>query len=199
MNLRPFLLLLVSTASLASAPAAAQEAPTAEKTTLQPLKLRHRLSFSYGDGISLREGAMCYQFPGMLPSYDYDVNRLTTAGSFNLDYLYMTRSGRWGFGANVGLTPVTYWSKWGSSQSRLLLTVAPRVQCTYLRSGLVELYGTASVGILLNASALMNNFCALAWQLDPIALRVGTERIAGFVSMGWGSRGIVGVGVQIGL
>lgn len=82
---------------------------------------------------------------------------------------------------------------------QLLLSIAGRVQCTYFRSKLVELYGTASVGVTFSTSAIGSNLCALAWQLDPIAVRVGTERIAGFVSVDYGSRGIIAVEIQVGL
>lgn len=190
-------ILLLFTFLLAGGIAVAQEtdAPKTKKT-LEPLKLRHRISLSYNDGVSFRLGSPFDHFPGLrMPE------GVASAGSFNLDYLYILPSGRWGFGVGVGLMPTTAQPYKGLdwSVSDLLLTIAPRVQCTYFRSKLVELYGAASVGVIMSASAIGNRPMAMAWQLDPIAVRVGSERIAGFLSVGWGSRGIVGLGVQVGL
>lgn len=190
-------IVLVFTLGLAL-PCAAQDNTT--KKGLVPLELRHRISLSYGDGLGLRSGTSAGLFPGLNSHGVGNMNDLKTIGSFNIDYLYILPSGRWGFGVSAGLTSVTCYPFIGTnlSYSHLLLSIAPRVQCNYFRSKLVELYGAASVGVMMSMTP-NSNLWAMAWQLDPIAVRVGTDRIAGFVSVGYGSRGIVGVGLQIGL
>ena len=192
MNLRPFLLLTVATVCLAAAPAAAQE-KSAKKFASSSLP--HRLSFSYGNALGVQgsNGASSL-FPGI--SY----TAVDPMGSFNLDYIYMFPGTRWGFGMGASLMQLNTQPFFGLNYSvpHLMLSVAPQVQFTYLRSGLVELYGTASVGVMMSVTK-DDALYGLAWQVNPIALRVGTDRIAGFLTAGFGSRGILGIGVQVGL
>ncbi len=161
--------------------------------------LPHRISLSYGDGLSytINLGSVSL-FPGL-----GNPVKMTTSGGVNLDYMYMLPSGKLGLGVGIGLNPITFYPMAigdDYSYSHLMFSVMPRIQWNYYRSktGLVELYGNASIGWMtsLTKNASIN---ALAWQIDPIAVRIGSDRIAGFVSAGYGSRGIFNVGIQIGL
>ena len=86
----------------------------------------------------------------------------------------------------------------------------PTVEFVYFKRGVVELYGGASAGVnlvnhtekSLNQTATSNakksdlstNF---AYQVNPIALRVGNQRIGGFLEAGLGYKGFVTAGVSL--
>lgn len=86
----------------------------------------------------------------------------------------------------------------------------PTVEFVYFKRGVVELYGGASAGVNLvnhtekslnktaassaKKSDLSTNF---AYQVNPIALRVGNQRIGGFLEAGLGYKGFVTAGVSL--
>ena len=86
----------------------------------------------------------------------------------------------------------------------------PTVEFVYFKRGVVELYGGAAAGVnlvnhtekSLNQTATSNakksdlstNF---AYQVNPIALRVGNQRIGGFLEAGLGYKGFVTAGVSL--
>ena len=88
--------------------------------------------------------------------------------------------------------------------------VLPAAEFVYYKRGLVELYGTAAAGVNLSRhkeSALTDAgkkavqkadlSTSFAYQVNPIALRVGNDRIGGFVEAGLGHKGFVTAGVSL--
>lgn len=86
----------------------------------------------------------------------------------------------------------------------------PTVEFVYFKRGVVELYGGASAGVnLVNhtekslnktaaSSAKKNDLSTnFAYQVNPIALRVGNQRIGGFLEAGLGYKGFVTAGVSL--
>ena len=74
----------------------------------------------------------------------------------------------------------------------------------------VELYGSAAAGISLKrhsetgltdagkkAAQKTDLNTAFAYQVNPIALRVGNDRIGGFVEAGLGHKGFLTAGVSV--
>ena len=86
----------------------------------------------------------------------------------------------------------------------------PTVEFVYFKRGVVELYGGAAAGVnlvnhtekSLNQTATSNAkksdlSTTFAYQVHPIALRVGNQRIGGFLEAGLGYKGFVTAGVSL--
>lgn len=86
----------------------------------------------------------------------------------------------------------------------------PTVEFVYFKRGVVELYGGAAAGVNLvnhsetsltktaNANAKKNDLSTtFAYQVNPIALRVGNHRIGGFLTAGLGYKGFLTAGVSL--
>lgn len=86
----------------------------------------------------------------------------------------------------------------------------PSVEFVYFKRGVVELYGGAAAGVNLvshnetslnktaNSSAKKNELSTtFAYQVNPIALRVGNHRIGGFLEAGLGYKGFLTAGVSL--
>lgn len=86
----------------------------------------------------------------------------------------------------------------------------PTVEFVYFKRGVVELYGGAAAGVnlvnhtekSLNQTATSNAkksdlSTTFAYQVNPIALRVGNQRIGGFLEAGLGYKGFVTAGVSL--
>lgn len=95
-------------------------------------------------------------------------------------------------------------------EKELNFLVLPTAEFTYFRRGLVELYGSAAAGISLKrhsetgltdagkkAAQKTDLNTAFAYQVNPIALRVGNDRIGGFVEAGLGHKGFLTAGVSV--
>lgn len=92
------------------------------------------------------------------------------------------------------------------------LLVLPTAEFSYFRRGVVELYGSAAAGVDLKrhsesglteegkklASKKSDFAASFAYQVNPIAIRVGNDRIGGFVEAGFGTKGFVTAGVSVG-
>ena len=95
-------------------------------------------------------------------------------------------------------------------ERELNFLVLPTAEFVYYKRGLVELYGGASAGVNMirhkegalteagksqvQKASLSTNF---AYQVNPIALRVGNERIGGFLEAGLGHKGFLTAGVSL--
>lgn len=95
-------------------------------------------------------------------------------------------------------------------EKELNFLVLPTAEFVYFKRNLVELYGSAAVGVNLvrhtekglteagKAAArkadLSTNF---AYQVNPIAIRVGNNRVGGFLEAGLGHKGFLTAGVSL--
>ncbi|MBM6882429.1 hypothetical protein [Bacteroides caecigallinarum] len=89
----------------------------------------------------------------------------------------------------------------------LRFLVLPTAEFVYFKRRLVELYGSAAAGVNMSrhtetalakgATAGKSSFSTeFAYQVNPIALRVGNDRVGGFVEAGLGTKGFVTAGVS---
>lgn len=113
-----------------------------------------------------------------------------------------------------------------AKEQELNFLFLPVAEFVYFRSGLFELYGSAAVGadftrrsekefstsicgadisgvtekggvgVTKTAVRQSDSFTSFAWQVNPVALRVGNHRIGGFLEAGLGYKGIVTAGVS---
>ena len=89
--------------------------------------------------------------------------------------------------------------------------VLPSAEFVYFKRGILELYGGAGVGAFVSLSKsspitpegkkyLNNNLndksVNLAYQINPIAIRLGTGTVGGFLELGYGMKGLVNLGVS---
>lgn len=132
---------------------------------------------------------------------------------YGLGYRYAV--GRFRVGADLGFAHTTSkltlsGDKMPSIKERELnFMILPTAEFVYLKSRLVELYGNASAGVSLKrhtekglteagkasaAKADLNT--SFAYQVNPIALRVGNETIGAFVEAGLGHKGFVTAGLS---
>lgn len=124
---------------------------------------------------------------------------------YGLGYRYAV--GRFRVGADLGFAHTTSkltlsGDKMPSIKERELnFMILPTAEFVYLKSRLVELYGNASAGVSLKrhtetglTKADLNT--SFAYQVNPIALRVGNETIGAFVEAGLGHKGFVTAGLS---
>ncbi len=131
---------------------------------------------------------------------------------YGLGYRYAV--GRFRVGADLGFAHTTSkltlsGDKMPSIKERELnFMILPTAEFVYLKSRLVELYGNASAGVSLKrhtetglteagkAAAKADLNTSFAYQVNPIALRVGNETIGAFVEAGLGHKGFVTAGLS---
>lgn len=95
-------------------------------------------------------------------------------------------------------------------ERELNFMVLPTAEFVYFKRGLFELYGGASAGLSLKRNtetgltkmgkqqarkAELNT--SFAYQINPIAVRVGNDRIGGFVELGLGHKGFLTAGISL--
>lgn len=132
---------------------------------------------------------------------------------YGLGYRYAV--GRFCVGADLGFAHTTSkltlsGDKMPSIKERELnFMILPTAEFVYLKSRLVELYGNASAGVSLKrhtetglteagkaAAAKADLNTSFAYQVNPIALRVGNETIGAFVEAGLGHKGFITAGLS---
>lgn len=132
---------------------------------------------------------------------------------YELGYRYAV--GRFRVGADLGFAHTTSkltlsGDKMPSIKERELnFMILPTAEFVYLKSRLVELYGNASAGVSLKrhtetglteagkaAAAKADLNTSFAYQVNPIALRVGNETIGAFVEAGLGHKGFITAGLS---
>lgn len=138
-------------------------------------------------------------------------------GAFGLGYRYSIN--RFGLGADVSYigyrndiriqkdNPIDF------RVNENYFVVLPTADFTYFKSGILRLYGGVGVGAMvglksqksltndgkeyLKTNAYDKNSVNLAFQVNPIAIRLGNDRIGGFLEAGFGMKGLVNVGLSL--
>lgn len=95
-------------------------------------------------------------------------------------------------------------------ESNVNFMILPAAEFVYYKRGLFELYGTAAAGVNLSrhketaltdagkkAAKKADLSTSFAYQVNPIALRVGNDWIGGFVEAGLGNKGFLTAGVSL--
>ena len=132
---------------------------------------------------------------------------------YGLGYRYAV--GRFRVGADLGFAHTTSkltlsGDKMPSIKERELnFMILPTAEFVYLKRRLVELYGNASAGVSLKrhtetglteagkaAADKADLNTSFAYQVNPIALRVGNETIGAFVEAGLGHKGFITAGLS---
>lgn len=188
---------------------------TRAESKFTPSENKHdiRLSVSDGTPLTITEifgGALS---DGLLGSKRTDEKMI---GVFGLGYRYNIN--RFRVGSDLGFAlqkdklTLSGQNTPAVQERKLNFMILPTAEFIYFKRNLVELYGSAAAGVNLcrksekgltdegkkiaaNKSSLTTSF---AYQVNPIAIRVGNDRIGGFVEAGFGTKGFVTAGISMG-
>lgn len=173
---------------------------------------RHEIRVSVSDGLT--QSAVDVLGLGLADAITGS-KRTDEKASIVYGLCYRYAFGRFRVGADLGFAHTTSkltlsGDKMPSIKERELnFMILPTAEFVYLKSRLVELYGNASAGVSLKrhtetglteagkaAAAKADLNTSFAYQVNPIALRVGNETIGAFVEAGLGHKGFVTAGLS---
>lgn len=178
-----------------------------------PSENKHELRLSVSDGLTLgTTGILGNGLSDVVLGNKRSDEKMTMV--FGLGYRYSIH--RFRVGADLGFAQVS--SKLALAGEKapsikekgLNFLVLPTAEFVYFKRNLFELYGGASVGVDLvrqseskldekgKSASEKNSLSAnLAYQVNPIAFRVGNDRIGGFMEAGFGHKGFLTAGVSL--
>lgn len=129
--------------------------------------------------------------------YRYNIHRFRIGGDF-------------GFSQTTGKLTLSGEKSPSIKEKEWKMLILPTGEFTYLKKGLIELYGAAGAGISLTRhtengitstgkSAVKGSHfnTVFAFQVNPIAIRIGNEKIGGFLEAGLGHKGFVTAGISM--
>ena len=189
---------------------------TAQNDNTPTTSNRHSVNLSYSDGLTL--GTSSFWGMGLsdaLTGTKRTDNKCT--GVISLGYRYALNK-RFSLGMDMGFAKVsskiedTVEKKPYIKEKELNLMVLPTIEVSYLKRNLFEIYGSASAGanfckhsetgltekgknLARKESTLDTQF---AYQINPIGIRIGNQRVGGFAEAGFGYKGFITAGVSIG-
>ena len=178
-----------------------------------PSENKHELRLSVSDGLTLgTTGILGNGLSDVVLGNKRSDEKMTMV--FGLGYRYSIH--RFRVGADLGFAQAS--SKLALAgekapsikEKELNFLVLPTAEFVYFKRNLFELYGGASVGVDLvrqseskldekgKSASEKNSLSAnLAYQVNPIAFRVGNDRIGGFMEAGFGYKGFLTAGVSL--
>lgn len=178
-----------------------------------PSENKHELRLSVSDGLTLgTTGILGNGLSDVVLGNKRSDEKMTMV--FGLGYRYSIH--RFRVGADLGFAQAS--SKLALAgekapsikEKELNFLVLPTAEFVYFKRNLFELYGGASVGVDLvrqseskldekgKLASEKNSLSAnLAYQVNPIAFRVGNDRIGGFMEAGFGYKGFLTAGVSL--
>ena len=178
-----------------------------------PSENKHELRLSVSDGLTLgTTGILGNGLSDVVLGNKRSDEKMTMV--FGLGYRYSIH--RFRVGADLGFAQAS--SKLALAGEKapsikekgLNFLVLPTAEFVYFKRNLFELYGGASVGVDLvrqseskldekgKSASEKNSLSAnLAYLVNPIAFRVGNDRIGGFMEAGFGHKGFLTAGVSL--
>lgn len=181
---------------------------------------RHEIRISFSDGIPLSMAN--FLGTGLADAFTGTRHDNSEShGLFGIGYRYGIDRWKFGMDFSFGNTTCDITSVFKNMmpvrRNNLNFLVMPTGEMVYFKRGLVELYGSAALGVLFERTvydvyheeqttgffspaytSYPSDFSAsLAFQVNPIAIRVGNERIGGFLEGGVGYKGFVTAGISI--
>ena len=192
-----------------------------DRITIITTPKKHEIRLSISDNLPL---SIADVFGSALPQVATGSKRSDEKSSavFGIGYRYHVNRFRigvdCGFGAVSSKIIHSGMKMPTAKEQELNFLFLPVAEFVYFRSGLFELYGSAAVGadftrrsekefststrgadisgVTETAVRQSDSFTSFAWQVNPVALRVGNHRIGGFLEAGLGYKGIVTAGVS---
>ncbi len=178
-----------------------------------PSENKHELRLSVSDGLTLgTTGILGNGLSDVVLGNKRSDEKMTMV--FGLGYRYSIH--RFRVGADLGFAQASSKITVAGDKAPSLkdkglnFLVLPTAEFVYFKRNLFELYGGASVGVDLvrqseskldekgKSASEKNSLSAnLAYQVNPIAFRVGNDRIGGFMEAGFGHKGFLTAGVSL--
>ncbi|MCX2681992.1 hypothetical protein OOZ15_18720 [Galbibacter sp. EGI 63066] len=158
---------------------------------------KNEIRVSLSDAIPLELSyGLAKSFESILDGEGSDFE-IATFGMLNLNY---QRSITDRIKVGAGVSYLKFQDKKGNSKDNDLnyLAFMPQFEYTYLKSGILELYGNTSAGVVGLFYKIENKNetdFGFAYQVNPIGIRVG-KKIGGFAEVGCGFKGFVNVGID---
>lgn len=173
---------------------------------------KHELRLTASDGIT--QGLVGSMGGGLV---DAVLGSKRTNQKYSLVYGvgYRYNIGRFKVGADLGFSHASANltldgdSKVSIKERELNFLILPSAEFVYFKRRLVELYGGASAGVGLlrhtengqtgvgkKAAKKSDLTTSFAYQVNPIAVRVGNDRVGGFVEAGFGYKGFLTAGLS---
>ncbi|MEG1837870.1 MAG: hypothetical protein RR220_01070 [Bacteroidaceae bacterium] len=149
---------------------------------------KNRIKVAYGDASYV---SIADVFFGSLVGGSGDIS---TIGNFSVGYRWLTNNSRWALGGDFSYTVSNEKFNNGEKLSYNFFSIVPTAELYYIKSGICRLYGTVGVGPMISDDGAFGT----AFQINPIALRIGNNKIAGFIELGVGYKGIANLGIEIG-
>lgn len=167
-----------------------------------PLNMANFLGTGIGDAVTATERDN-FELCGILGvGYRYSVSRLKIGG--DIGFASMTSRIRSSFNDNSTR----------QNESNIHFLILPTGELTYLKRRKVTLYSSAALGAILTRTSYSTDhffqdkftensfyssdfYATFAFQINPIAIRVGNDRIGGFLEVGVGYKGFTTAGISI--
>lgn len=171
-----------------------------------PLSLANFLGVGIADAITQTDRSDSKSSGMISIGYRYSIHRFRVGADFGFAKI----SSKLSF---TGGTLSFSEKKTASLKERdLNFLVLPTGDFIYFKKGIVELYGSAGIGVIFSRThisgltPLGKQFAArykskvitdFAYQINPIALRLGNNRVGGFIETGLGYKGFISIGVSL--
>lgn len=183
------------------------------KSDVTPTGNRHEIRLSVSDGLTIGTTGILGMglADAITGSKRTDENYSLVYG---LGYRYSLKRFRvgadLGFARNSSQLTLNGESSPSLNEKELKFLILPTTEFTYFKRNLIELYGSAAAGVDLTrhtespvVSHSRDNIkktdlsTSFAYQINPIALRVGNDRIGGFLEAGLGYKGFLTAGISL--
>ncbi len=90
------------------------------------------------------------------------------------------------------------------------ITIMPTARAYWFRKSMFGMYSRAAAGVTFNSFDYLNakdgktvkdseSEVSFAWQVSPVGIEIGSNKVSGFLEGGFGYQGLVIAGVRIGL
>lgn len=174
---------------------------------------RHEFRIAYSDGLTLSSASFWGMGIGSILMNSSQMEE-TSTGVFGIGYRFGLNRLR--VGLDLGIAKVSGKEVFPGEKTpnikhtELDFLIMPALEVIYYKKGIMELYGSAAVGMdvcrrkskALNEAGKKRIYdpytdINLAYQLNPIALHVGNDHIGGFIEAGIGYKGFLTAGVSM--
>lgn len=187
--------MFIAAAMLAAAfTASAQdyEAPSNEVSVSVGYATHPHVALTFGDA-----------FGGII---DGDASPENSLGSYGLTYMHNFNN-RFGVGATTSYEYIYKNAKDGKKYSENFFTVMPTARAYWFRHNKFGMYSRLAAGVALNCSKgyvkgtgeeKTQTDVLFGFHLAPVSMEFGSNKVSGFLELGWGYQGVVNAGVKFG-
>lgn len=147
---------------------------------------KNRVKLSYGDASYISFAT------AMFSSLINGPGDFKALGAISLGYRRLSNNSRWALGGDFSYVDVRETFKNGVKINFSFFAVVPTAEFYYFKTGLFRLYSTLGVGTIFTDDGSFGT----AFQINPVAVRIGSGRFAGFAEVGFGYKGIANLGFE---